>query len=188
MKKLIFSILFLVLATFTFAQKASVEKSTFGIQTGVLGIWGYNELQLSNTFVLRSEVGLDAGIWGGTSYSKTGVAFIPTFNIGSRWYYNLKKRVAKGKSIDGNSGNFLSLKAIFHPDLFVISNYNGLSVLSHVIVVPNWGIRRNIGSHFNYEVGTGLAFVYYFPDKANGYSEGSFDHGLFVNLRIGYRF
>jgi hypothetical protein len=40
-----------------------------------------------------------------------------------RWYYNLNKRVSKSKSIDRNSRNFHSLKTSYHPDWFVISNY-----------------------------------------------------------------
>ncbi|WP_344714740.1 hypothetical protein [Winogradskyella damuponensis] len=38
-------------------QNTSVEKSIFGLQTGVLGIWAYNEAKLSNTIALRTEHG-----------------------------------------------------------------------------------------------------------------------------------
>ncbi|MBN2637676.1 MAG: hypothetical protein JXR65_01160 [Bacteroidales bacterium] len=139
MKNIFISITLFFIVISGFAQTASGEKSVFGIQTGFFGIWGYNEARLSNTVVLRSEAGLDAGIWGGSYYSKTGIAFIPTFNIGSRWYYNLKKRAEKGKRTDGNSGNFLSLKAMFHPNLFVISNYKDLKVQSKLIITPKPG-------------------------------------------------
>jgi len=46
------------------SQTASVEKTVFGIQTGFFGIWIHNETKLSDQFVLRSELGLDNGIWG----------------------------------------------------------------------------------------------------------------------------
>ena len=46
----------------TKAQNASVEKSSFGIQTGVLGIWAHREVKLSNQIALRAEFGMDAGI------------------------------------------------------------------------------------------------------------------------------
>ena len=36
------------------AQETNVEKSTFGVQTGVLGIWAYNEAKLSNAIALRT--------------------------------------------------------------------------------------------------------------------------------------
>ncbi|MEP2023098.1 MAG: hypothetical protein ABJI85_00455, partial [Reichenbachiella sp.] len=50
------------------SQNTSVEKSTFGLQTGVLGIWAYNEAKLSNTIALRTEIGFDFGIWETTYY------------------------------------------------------------------------------------------------------------------------
>ena len=46
------------------SQDASVEQSTFGIQTGVLGVWAYKETKLSNQIALRTEIGMDAGFWG----------------------------------------------------------------------------------------------------------------------------
>lgn len=45
------------------SEDASVEKSIFGLQTGVLGLWAYNEARLSKSIALRTELGLDFGIW-----------------------------------------------------------------------------------------------------------------------------
>ncbi|MNX66797.1 hypothetical protein D3C86_979000 [compost metagenome] len=57
MKKLaVFFILGLSLNTN--AQEISVEKSFFEIQTGFVGLWINNESKLSNSLVLRSELGL----------------------------------------------------------------------------------------------------------------------------------
>lgn len=63
------TLLVLALCGLTIAVKsqnasASVEKSTFGIQTGFLGIWAHNETKLCNSIALRIELGLDSGIWG----------------------------------------------------------------------------------------------------------------------------
>ncbi len=57
-----------VLTLIAKSQNASVEQSTFGTQTGVLGIWIHNEAKLSNQIVIRSELGFDTGIWGGDFY------------------------------------------------------------------------------------------------------------------------
>lgn len=188
MKNLILSIIVSLLAISAFAQQPSVEKSTFGIQTGFLGIWGYNEARLSNSIVLRSEVGLDAALWDGMIYEKSGFLLTPVFKLSPRWYYNLNKRQKKGRRIDGNCGNFLSLTTMFHPDLFVISNYNDLFVYNSISFIPNWGIRRNIGNHFNYEVGAGYAFTFYFKDKKRGLNYGVGENQIYIRLRIGYRF
>jgi hypothetical protein len=187
MKKIVLIVLLLAFSVVSFAQKASVEKSTFGIQTGYLGIWGYNEARLSNSIVLRSEVGVDAAIWGSTNI-KTGFLLTPVLNLNPKWYYNLKRRVAKGKRIDGNSGNYLSLETMFHPDLFVISNKKGISVYNSISFIPNWGIRRNIGQHVNYELGLGVAFTHTFRDKSNGLLNAENYRNIYIRLRIGYSF
>lgn len=76
---------------------ASVEKSNFGIQTGLIGLWGFNEYKLSNPISLRSEIGVQLGF--STGYDKTYTTIFPSLSIEPRWYYNLNKRLRKGKNI-----------------------------------------------------------------------------------------
>lgn len=187
MRKITLTLIFCGLTLVAKSQNASVEKSTFGIQTGLLGIWAHNESKLSDQIALRSEIGFNVGIWGGTFYDKTGYIFAPVMTLEPRWYYNLNKRVKKGKRIDGNSGNYISLQTSYNPNWFAISNYDNVSIVSTVSIIPTWGIRRNIGNHLTYETGIGVGYLYYFA-KTAGYVEN--DDGVAVNLhlRIGYRF
>ena len=187
MKKHILTIIFCGLTILAKSQNASVEKSTYGIQTGFLGIWAHNERKLSNQIALRSEIGFDTRIFGGIFYDKTEYVLEPVITAEPRWYYNLNKRVKKNRRIDGNSGNFISLKTSYHPDWFVISNYDNVRIVSDISVVPTWGIRRNIGNHFTYETGIGIGYLYYFSKDA-GYSENKSDVAVNLHLRIGYRF
>jgi len=166
-------------------QDVSVEKSNYGIQIGVLGVWGYNESKLSNQIVLRSELGLDSGFFGGSFYPKSGYIITPVIILEPKWYYNLEKRVSKSKNISGNSGNFISLKISYNPDWFVISNYDNLRVINQVSIIPTWGIRRNMGNHFNYEAGVGLGYIF---TKSAGYLNDKSDAVLNLHLRVGYRF
>ena len=188
MKKLLFA-LTLFGATFSArSQNPGVEKPTFGLQTGVLGVWFHNESKLSDQIALRSEVGLDAGIFGGSRYYEgTGFLLIPTLTLEPRWYYNLGKRASRSKNTSDNGGNFVSLKTSFLPDWFVISNYSNIRVIDQITIVPTWGIKRNIGDHFNYETGFGLGYRYSFA-KSAGYSENEGDVAANLHLRIGYRF
>ena len=181
MKNILFVLLLCTSTFYMFAQDASVEKSTFGIQTGFLGIWGHNESRLSNSIVLRSELGLDTGIYSGNFAGNKG------FTLEPRWYYNLNKRVSKSRRIDGNSGNFISIKTTYHPDLVVNSIADNLNFISDISIIPTWGIRRNVGKHLIYETGIGIGYVYYFEEENVFFSEKS---GLALNLhlRIGYRF
>lgn len=187
MKKTILTLALCGIALIAKSQNSSVEESTFGVQVGFLGIWGHNELKLSNSIAFRSELGLDSGIWAGTFYEKTGFLMTPVITLEPRWYYNLNRRVRKSKSIDGNSGNFISLRTSYHPDWFVISNYDNVRVISDISVIPTWGIKRNLGKHFNFESGIGIGYRYTFA-KAAGYSRDGKEIAANLHVRIGYRF
>jgi len=170
-------------------KKVSVEKSIFGIQTGLLGIWVHHEARLSNKFVLRSEIGFDGGLFSGSNYDNLDFLMTPVITLEPRFYYNLNKRVAKQKNISGNSGNFLSIKTTYHPDWFVISSNDDVNVPNQMSIIPTWGIRRNIGKHFNYETGVGLGYIHYFPVTTEYYKiEASGEVTLNIHARIGYRF
>ena len=169
------------------AQNTSVETSTFGLQTGFLGIWAHNESKLSNSIALRTEIGFDSGSWGGSFYDKTGFLLTPVITLDPRWYYNLNKRERKSKRIDGNSGNFLSLKTSYHPDWFVISNTDNVNVISDISIIPTWGIRRNIGKKFNFEAGMGIGYRHIFAKQA-GFLKNKSEATANLHLRIGYRF
>ena len=188
MKKTLLTLTLCGLALIAKSQNVSVEKSTFGLQTGVLGIWAYNEAKLSNTIALRTELGFDFGIWETTYYDDYDSPFLltPVIVVEPRFYYNLKKRSKNSKRIDGNSGNFIALKTSYHPE-WALFNSDDAPVVSDFSIIPTWGIRRNLGKHFNYEAGLGAGFSYTFAKRA-GYLENKSEMELNMHLRIGYRF
>ena len=185
--KMIITLSICLFTIFSNAQDASVEKSTYGIQTGILGIWGYREVKLTNQIALREEIGMDAGFWGGSFYPKNGYLMTPVITLEPRWYYNLNKRISKSRNISGNSGNFLSLKKSYNPKWFVISNYDSIQIADQISIIPTWGIKRNIGNHFTYETGIGIGYRYIFA-KSLGYLENQSETALNLHLRLGYRF
>lgn len=195
MKKLLLTFIILGIALTTNAQtqtkaneqKASVERSVFGVQIGFLGIWVHNEFRISNQFVFRSEIGFESSIIPGDSFTKTIFLMAPMFVVEPRWYYNLNKRKDKSRRIDGNSGNFISLQTSYLPNWFVISNSPYEWVRRQLWITPMWGMRRNIGKHFNYEVGVGYGYRFYLKGKNSSTTEGS-DWMPNILLRIGYRF
>jgi len=189
MKKIVITLILCGLTFIAKSQNASIEKSTFGVQTGVLGIWVYNEVKLSNKIALRTELGFDFGIWETTFYDDYDSPFLltPVIVIEPRFYYNLEKRLKNSKRIDGNSGNFIALKTGYHPDWFVLFNKDNAPVVSDFSIIPTWGIRRNLGKHFNYEAGLGAGFSYTFAKRA-GYAKNKAEMELNMHLRIGYRF
>lgn len=188
MKKTLLTLTLCALTLVAKAQNTSVEKSTFGVQTGVLGIWAYNEAKLSNTIALRTEIGFDFGIWETTYYDDYDSPLIltPVIVVEPRFYYNIKKRSENSQRTDGNSGNFIAIKTSYHPELALFNTDDAL-VVSDFAIIPTWGIRRNLGDHFNYEAGIGVGYSYTFAERA-GYLEDESGFELNMHLRIGYRF
>lgn len=189
MKSRLLTFIFCGLITASKAQSISVEKSTFGIQVGAVGVWIYNESKLTNSIALRSEVGLESKF---KEYTEAAFYLAPVITLEPKWYYNLKKRSAKEKDTAWNSGNFISIQISYVPDWFIIPIVNSsFDVLhrSQISIVPTWGIRRNFGNYFNYEAGLGIGYEYIF--KKNPYdfhpNTGGF-RTINLHLRIGYRF
>ena len=184
--KIITTIILLCSGIYCNAQEVSVEKSVFGIQTGLLGVWIHNESKLNNEFVLRSELGFDSGIWY-SDFLDEEVSYLmtPVLTLEPRFYYNLNKRNSKSKIVTNNNGNFISLKTSYHPDWFVISNKE-VSILSDISIIPTWGLRRNLGTHFSFETGLGIGYSYLLTKD----SESTDRSGVAANihLRIGYIF
>lgn len=168
--------------------QASVEKSVFGIQTGFLGIWAHHETKLSTRWALRTELGFDYSYLRGWVFGNEGFNYIsgyelaPVLIVEPRYYYNLAKRVSKQKTINNNSGNFITLTARYRPDGFVISNMEHIENAPYISFIPKWGIRRQLGTHFNYETGIGVGYRYYLNPSSSG------EIAIDVHARIGYVF
>ena len=164
------------LGVLIFAQeKARVEKSIFNIQTGFVGVWVNNELRLADNIALRTEVGIEPSWFIGS-----GTQWHPNFRLEPRFYYNLKNRVAKGKNISNNAGNFFGVAFNYRPSEVLFSNNDNLGAIESFSIVPKWGIRRNLGKNFNYE--TGVGFGYRHETNYGNYAE------IDLHLRIGYTF
>ena len=185
----------LLLSVKAIGQEASVEKSMFGTQIGLIGAWVYNETKLTDQFVLRSEIGLMGynvetvkSIDENTiSLEKQNIA-IPEFIISPRWYYNLKKRASQGKRIDGNSANFLAINVNYVSSLFTLPKLNnGEKVIDRIMVVPQLGIRRGIGKRFYFEAGIGAGYAL-LVGRNSKRVEDKEDFVISARLRLGYRF
>lgn len=188
MKKIINAIIFLLVFQTNYSQNTIIENSLFNIQTGVLGTWLNNEVKLTNNIVLRNEIGLDAGILGGKINDNTSVFLTPVINLEPRWYYNMDSRFNKNKNISNNAANFFTTSLSYHPDWFIISSKDNVNVYNQLSIIPKWGIRRNIAkSNFNYELGIGLGYRFYFL-KQYGFTKNDGETALDLHIRIGYTF
>ncbi len=161
-KKLLSSIL--LAATFTISaqetvadQPASVEKSVFSVQTGLVGIWINNEIKLSNQIALRSELGVEMVSSENIMTDEIKYFGVPSISLEPKWYYNLEKRARKGKNIKGNSANSFSLRLNYlSPNLFMIAEPKNIIIADQINIIPKWTVRRLYGNHFILETGFGL--------------------------------
>lgn len=143
----------------------SVEKSIVSIQIGE-GLMFTYEHRLSRTITLRAEAGVGVMFIGEDEEwlfdsENTSLALLPTFAIEPRWYYNLDRRVRKGKAIARNRANYFSLYAKYAAGWGAVELEGNMDEApSTFAVVPMWGLRRTLGKHFNYELGAGLGYAY----------------------------
>jgi hypothetical protein len=182
MKK-IFALFLILLSLKSYAQEAMVEKSIFGIQAGFPGSWLYNESKIAGRISLRTEAGVHFFFekpWSANS----NTAITPVFTLEPRYYYNLKRRDAKGRRTANNSGDYLTIKLSYSMYEFN-SNQPGKG-LNNLFIIPMWGLRRSYGKHFNFETGAGLGEAFYL----NNSSAGQIRNLLVADLqfRVGYKF
>jgi hypothetical protein len=134
---------------------------------------GYYEYGLINKISLRTRLEIYTEIEAGI-----GCYIIPELATEPRWYYNLGKRSEKGKSIINNSGNFFCVKANYKSAIFEISSHVNDKAENRFLLIPKWGIRRNINKSLEFE--TGLGFGIEFLKEVNPVAE--------LHLRFGYHF
>lgn len=119
------------------------------------------ERKLSPKTTLHAEIDLMGSYY--YTYSSYyggdwGYELVPAVRLEERFYYNLRKRLARGKSMRNNSGNFLAVSGsyFFGP----VANRNMRSQWSFSLQ-PLWGMQRGVGKHFSFDARFGLGPVYY---------------------------
>ncbi len=188
MKYLISIILIICLCTTKGnAQEVSVEESIWGIQALMLPLSVYNESKLTNNIALRSELAWGFS-WSGGGYFDNSSQWevIPYLNVEPRYYYNLNRRNKKEKRIDNNSGNYLSLFTCFQPGLGITSK--NVELFPAIYIIPTYGLRRNMGKHFNFEIAFGVGYGWKFEKFTypNGETYRNTDSGVLSNFRLAF--
>lgn len=196
MKKIL-GLLVLGLSLNVNCQTLGVEKTFYGIQTGLAGIWINNETRLSSSLALNSEIGIEHDFFVGDQYDGAGFILQPVLTLEPRYYYNIFKRHSDGKKTSKNSANYLSLKTSYHPDWFVVNLDDKITKTADLAIIPTWGMKRQIGDNFTYETAVGLGYriVYLKPNYFNGNAQNVDDVSTnrnqyipYLHLRIGYIF
>ena len=159
---LIFTLLF---SAFLFANLCAQENQAESVEN-ILRINFVNpaleyELKTSNSSLMSGA----AGIGYGGSYRElevsgaNGLVYIisPFVDLQHKWYYNRNKRLTKGKNIEGNAGNYFSVRGITR--FAAISENVTRTDNLDFAVGPTWGLQRSYGKiHFLLDFGPQFYF------------------------------
>lgn len=124
---------------------------------------------------------IDLVLGAGFGYHKSGsqsdFGVLPAFQSSYRYYYNLNKRLGKGKKVSENSGNYIAAIGTIQSGNPIIGDYD----LNHdysVLLGPAWGMQRvyNSGFKLNLNLGAG----YGFNDVGDSY------FSPFVGIQLGW--
>lgn len=177
MKKII--LLFLLMSVMNSYAQVIAVRSMAKLEAGPGG-FGY-EAKLARSITLDMNIGAGGNyeisngslnyIFANSQYQVPAVYV----NFNPRFYYNLKKRAEKGRSIANNSANYIGAKLKLVSPLE--SEYNTGATLVNV----HWGLQRHIGRKWILNTHAGLGYsvalsrtssVYY----ENGYSSSINNH------------
>lgn len=143
----------------TQAQEAPQVEDRYGVSAGIIGVWGFYEKAITKDFSLHSQVGYHGGFMMGTD-AKLDYVFTTSIRVEPRYYYNLSKRDAKGKSTSNNAGNYIALEGSYVPDLLSSSNRENVEVSKSLYLIPKYGLRRNISSVLSFEFAFGIGYTW----------------------------
>ena len=138
---------------------------------------------------MRGEAGfVNAFFSGGGFFGPRESGFISSiyFAAEPRWYYNLKKRKRKEKNYSYNSGNYIGLQLTYVPKWITISNLDAAAIDRdhNLILASTFGMRRNLGKYFDFELGLGIGYGIIFDGSENYFFHG---FGIFPHLRLGFK-
>ena len=151
----------------------NVEKGLFKINALLPGI-SY-ELGAGKNTTFNFDVILGFALNGGSD-RRTEFGLYPGVGAEFRYYYNMDRRLNKGKNISQNSGNYLS---------FANQLLGGTSIIGELDYVSNfyyntgilYGFQRTYEKGFYFNIGFGPGV---FVDE---YDSGA---GLFLDARLGW--
>lgn len=175
MKKLILISFFFCSFFSSYAQdQPSVEKGLFSVNILTPG--------LEYEYGLTNSTTLDLGAGSAFAYRKgwfgEGFGIYPTFNVQYRHYYNLKKRLDKGKNISNNSANYIALSGAIQSGKPIIGNL-AFNEGYFGVIGPVWGLQRYYGAGFKLDLNLGGG--YGFNESGNSF------FSPIIGLRLGWR-
>lgn len=165
MKNLLVLATFLIFASSLYSQSdKNVEENQFKVNFLAPSIEYEKGIRKNET--LNFELGTGFALRGGSEIG-TDFGFFPYVEGQYRYYYNMKRRVAKKKRIAANTGNYFSASILYTSGNSIFGDLD-LSSNSNWFIGPLYGLQRTYKRGFNYGLEFGLG--YYQNDVDGGVS------------------
>jgi len=160
--KQFFVALFLLSGLSSFSQTSTQDQFSLNFLMPSLEY----EVSVSNKSTIDAVLGMGFGYHDASYLENPEYGIYPEFETQYRYFYNLDKRMEKGKKTSENSGNYLAAVGVIASgdpiigDMQLDNDYSGF-------VGPAWGLQRVYNSNFklNLTLGLGLGF----NDRDNAY-------------------
>ncbi len=152
----------LFISTYSFSQVTKPNpantKSQWSLNTGLTNFGlGYEaSMSRKTTIIFDAGIGWTRLIYKYQDSYSIDISFPAVYvSINPRLYYNLDKRVKKGKSISNNAANYIGLllKATTYP---IGQNYGPDVLIGSSSIDLHWGIQRNLGKSWLIDIKTGI--------------------------------
>jgi len=170
MKRQIFTLFFITLGFISLAQNTKLRPLT-KLDLGLQGIGLGFERRLGNS----TSIDLSAGIGGGydiweNSFTYVIEMFSPSgyISVNPKFYYNRKKRIAKGRSVELNGGNYIGIR-IKYTTRGIAENPGAWDALLFNL---HWGLQRAIAERWTVNTHLGIGYAVDAVDLNN--SAGTF--------------
>jgi len=152
-------------------QDSNVERSQLQLSLPLPSILYELGVGKNTTTSLEAVTGFALN---GCSDCKTNFGVYPIIRGQIRYYYNMKRRLEKGKNISGNSGNYVAALMAYQGGSPLLGNLNTTNTIA---VGPVYGIQRTYKRGFFYRLEGGPAFIQ--DDADQGF-------GIVLAARIGW--
>lgn len=171
-------ILLSILTLISGLASAQIDRTTNSstLKATFLGLSYSYEQAIAQKSTINYELMLAGGF--GSGYMNGNYWLIaPIMRVEPRYYYNLINRYDKGRKTMNNSANYLSFSADYQLGTSIGSNASSVSTFS---LIPKWGTKRTVGTHFIFEFAAGVGVR-----KSENYNWKA-TPGL--DLKLGYSF
>lgn len=141
-----------------------VSKSVFSVNFLIPSV--ELETRITEKTTLDLSAGIGFGLASGTQRDGTDVGFFPVLSAQYRYFYNLEKRIRKGKKVSENSGNYVAGVGEIMSGKPIIGNLEFVNEY-FALVGAVWGLQRYYKSGFKLDLNLGAG--YGFNDLGDSY-------------------